>query len=145
MFLGGARRVSSEDGMLLGVGNMGSYECGVCAWQWPGSDRVRVSFVGGKRRCDWRRRLRVAVLDGVFNVEVAVVECAWTSCSCVKKVPKMMTASDLHGRFVDCLQAAVADSSFVFCKYVHVSSLSHSTGVTAHATCRPRRETCGVR
>ena len=39
----------------------------------------------------WQRTLRVAVLDGVFNVEVAVVECGWTSCSGVKKVPKMMT------------------------------------------------------
>ena len=53
-------------------------------------------------------------MDGVVQVEVAVVECGWTSCSCVKKVPKMMTALDLHGRFADCLQAAVADSSFVF-------------------------------
>ena len=49
------------------------------------------------------------------------MECGWTSCSCVKKVPKMMTALELHGRVADCLQSAVADDSFVFCKYVHVS------------------------
>ena len=87
----------------------------------------------------------MAVLDGVFNAEVAVVECGWTSCSCVKKVSKMMTALDLHGRVADCLQADVADDSLFFSKYVHVSSLSYSNGGTAHATCRPRRETCGVR
>ena len=53
-------------------------------------------------------------MDGVVQVEVAVVECGWTSCSCVKKVPKMMTALDLHGRVADCLQAAVADRLFRF-------------------------------
>ena len=63
----------------------------------------------------------MAVLDGVFNVEVAVVECGWTSCSCVKKVPKMMTGFGAPRRVVDCLQADVADGSFVFCKSVRVS------------------------
>ena len=71
---------------------------------------------------------------GVVQVEVAVVECSWISCRFVKKVPKMLTALELHGGFADGLQAAVADGSFVFCKYVHVSVLSHSDGGTGHAT-----------
>ena len=54
---------------------------------------------------------------GVVQVEVAVVECGWTSCSCVKKV------FGAPRRVADCLQADVADDSFVFCKYVHVSFL----------------------
>ena len=74
------------------------------------------------------------MLDGVFYVESAVVECGWISCRFAKKVSKMLTPLELHGGFVDCLQANVADGSFVFCKSVRVSFLSHSNGGTEHAT-----------